>query len=94
MVQCDSKVFFPDDPAQAPQFSDCPRQAEAIRRTSHSIVKLCAKCAEVWDEQDEQDREDIATDEALVEAPASNASKFSIGVSAITPIGEARHRAL
>lgn len=55
------------------------------------MVKLCAKCAEVWDEQD---REDMATDEALVEAPASNAPKFSIVVSAITPIGEARHRAL
>jgi len=27
MAQCESKVFFPDDPAQQPQFSDCPRQA-------------------------------------------------------------------
>src|SRR5579859_2035794 len=91
MAQCDSKVFFPDDPTQPPQFNDCPRRAETIRRTSYSIVKLCAKCAEVWDEHD---REGIATAEALVEAPASNAPKFSIGVSAITPIGEARHRAL
>lgn len=91
MSQCDSKVFFPDDPAQAPQFSDCPRQAETIRRTSHSIVHLCAKCAEIWDEQDS---EGIATDEGFVEAPASNAPKFGMGVSAVTPMGEARHRAL
>jgi len=53
MAQCDSKVFFPDDPAQTPQFSDCPRQAETTRRTIHSVVKLCSKCAKVWDEQEE-----------------------------------------
>ena len=55
------------------------------------MARLCAKCAEVWDEQD---REGIAADEALVEAPASNAAKFSLVMSAITPIGQARHRAL
>jgi hypothetical protein len=52
--KCDSKVFFPDDPGQAPQFSDCPRQAETTRRAYHSVVKLCSKCAKVWDEQEEQ----------------------------------------
>jgi hypothetical protein len=54
MAQCDSKVFFPDDPGQAPQFSDCPRQAETTRRAYHSVVKLCSKCAKAWDEQEEQ----------------------------------------
>lgn len=59
MAQCDSKVFFPDDPAQRRQFSDCPRQAETTRRTIHAVVKLCSKCAKVWDEQEEH-REALA----------------------------------
>jgi len=54
MAQCESKVFFPDDPAQPPQFTDCPRQAETTRHTSThaaqgvvtSTVTLCGKCAE------------------------------------------------
>src|SRR5215472_41962 len=54
MTQCKSKVFFPDDPTQPPQFNDCPRQAETTRRTAHSVMKLCATCASVWDEQDGQ----------------------------------------
>lgn len=33
MAQCQSYVFFPDDPTQPPQFSDCPRMAETTRRT-------------------------------------------------------------
>jgi pimeloyl-ACP methyl ester carboxylesterase len=53
MAQWDSKVFFPDDPRLTPQFNDCPRQAETTRRTIHSIVKLCPKCAKAWDEQGE-----------------------------------------
>jgi hypothetical protein len=52
MAQCRSKVFFPDDPAQPPQFSDCPRKAETTRRTVKSAMKLCPKCAKVWDEED------------------------------------------
>lgn len=64
MPQCESCVFFPDDPAQPPQFSGCPRNAETTRRTwrivirkreptlMHLVVHLCAKCAAVWDEQD------------------------------------------
>jgi hypothetical protein len=28
MAQCESKVFFPDDPAKQPQFTDCPRDAK------------------------------------------------------------------
>lgn len=91
MAQCDSKVFFPDDPALSPQFSDCPRQAETIRRTIHSIMQLCARCAEVWDEQE---REIFAIDNALANAPALNAPELSLGVSAVTRIGEAPHRAL
>jgi hypothetical protein len=54
MSQCTSKVFFPDDPRQPPQFNDCPRQAETTRRIAHSVMKLCATCASVWDEQDGQ----------------------------------------
>jgi len=48
-AQCESKVFFPDDPAQRPQFSDCPRRAETTRKvpdTSKSL-NLCAKCAKI-----------------------------------------------
>jgi hypothetical protein len=60
MAQCESKVFFPDDPGQRPQFTDCPRQAETARHASRqttqgvltSTVKLCGKCAKVWDGQD------------------------------------------
>lgn len=33
MAHCQSQVFFPDDPKQLPQFSDCPRVAETTRRT-------------------------------------------------------------
>jgi esterase len=53
MAQCNSKVFFPDDPGLAPQFNDCPRQAETTRRTLHSVAKLCSECVKVWDEQEE-----------------------------------------
>lgn len=64
MAQCESNVFFPDDPLQPPQFSDCPRQAETVRRARRqgdpargeprivtSVVKLCAVCAKEWDAQ-------------------------------------------
>jgi hypothetical protein len=61
MAQCDSKVFFPDDPGQAPQFNDCPRQAEATRHTNHSVVKLCSECAKIWDEQEEHQEAAAAT---------------------------------
>ncbi len=66
MAQCQSKVFFPDDPAKPPQFNDCPRRAETTRRTQRfsdtskgepkmitSVVKLCATCAKMWDAQSE-----------------------------------------
>jgi hypothetical protein len=62
MGQCESMVFFPDHPAQRPQFSGCPREAETTRRTwrlgdrtrrepmvIHSVVKLCGCCAREWD---------------------------------------------
>jgi hypothetical protein len=62
MAQCESNVFFPDDPSQPPQFSECPRNAETTRRAWRlgsadrgeprivpSVVKLCAKCAREWD---------------------------------------------
>jgi len=52
MAQCNSIVFFPDDPGQPPQFNDCPRQAQTTRRTVHSVMRLCSTCAKVWDEQD------------------------------------------
>jgi len=91
MLQCDSKVFFPDDPAQAPQFSDCPRQAKTVRRTIHSIVRLCARCAEVWDEQE---RQVSGTDAALVTAPFSNDPVANMEVPGITRISEAGHKAL
>ena len=64
MAQCESKVFFPDDPLQPPQFSECPRQAKTARRAWRlgdpakgeprivvSVVKLCAVCAKEWDAQ-------------------------------------------
>jgi hypothetical protein len=64
MKQCESHVFFPDDPAQPPQFSPCPRRAETTRRTwrlgdkekrermvVNSVVRLCGVCARHWDEQ-------------------------------------------
>ena len=54
MAQCNSLVFFPDDPRLPPQFNDCPRQALTTRRTVHSVMKLCSMCAKVWDEQDAQ----------------------------------------
>ena len=65
MAQCQSKVFFPDDPAQSPQFNGCPRQAETVRRASRigdtskgepkviiCVVKLCLNCARMWDGRD------------------------------------------
>jgi hypothetical protein len=61
MAQCESMIFFPDDPAHWPQFTDCPRQADTTRRTFRFIkgepilsyvVKLCRVCAKEWDEQD------------------------------------------
>ena len=65
MAQCQSPVFFPDDPAQRPQFNECPRQSQTTRRTwrfgdpgkgeppvVNSIVKLCARSAKIWDEVD------------------------------------------
>ena len=65
MAQCESKVFFPDDPTQHPQFSECPRQAQTTRHTwrfgdramggppvVNSVVKLCCHCASIWDAVD------------------------------------------
>jgi hypothetical protein len=52
MAHCNSKVFFPDDPTQPPQFNGCPRRSETTRRTVHSVMRLCSTCAKVWDEQD------------------------------------------
>ena len=52
MGQCESKVFFPDDPSQRPQFNDCPRRAETVRRVGSKVVKLCATCANIWDGKD------------------------------------------
>ena len=64
MAQCDSKIFFPDDLAQRPQFTDCPRESQTTRRTFrigdrakgeppviNYVLKLCAVCAREWDEQ-------------------------------------------
>lgn len=51
MAQCESKVFFPDDPTQRPQFTDCPRDAATSRRILHSVMRLCSICARAWDEQ-------------------------------------------
>jgi len=90
MAQCDSKVFFPDDPSQVPQFNDCPRQSETTRHTIHAIVRLCAKCAEVWDEQERQ----IVAEGAHVSEPASWESKVSLEVSGVTRVSEEGHRAL
>jgi hypothetical protein len=59
MAQCESMIFFPDDPAHYPQFTDCPREANTARRTFRFIkgepittylVKLCSVCAREWDE--------------------------------------------
>ena len=65
MAQCESKVFFPDDPTQHPQFSECPRQAQTTRHTwrfgdramgeppvVNFFVKLCSNCAAIWDDVD------------------------------------------
>jgi hypothetical protein len=62
VAQCESIVFFPDNPAHAPQFGDCPRPSETKRRTwrfgdrskgepmvVNFVVKLCVECAKVWD---------------------------------------------
>lgn len=62
MAQCQSNVFFPDDPSEPPQFSECPRPAETARRTWRrgdlakgepriviSVVRLCGRCAREWD---------------------------------------------
>jgi len=62
VAQCESIMFFPDNPTHAPQFSDCPRASETKRRTWRFgdrskgeptvvtfVVKLCADCAKVWD---------------------------------------------
>jgi hypothetical protein len=69
MAQCESNVFFPDNPSQAPQFSDCPRQAETTRRTWRFgvaakgearivivVARLCAKCAREWDAHPEEEK--------------------------------------
>src|SRR5437899_12438788 len=90
MAQCDSKVFFPDDPSQAPQFNDCPRQSETTRLTIHSIVRLCVKCAEVWDEQERQ----VFAEGAHVSEPASWDAKVSLEVSSITRVSEECYSAL
>jgi hypothetical protein len=65
MAQCESKIFFPDNPDEKPQFNECPREAETTRRTwrfgdrdkgeqmvVNSVVKLCAKCAKLWDDHE------------------------------------------
>jgi hypothetical protein len=62
MAQCESKVFFPDDPAKLPQFNDCPRRAETTRCTRRfsgtsngepkvitSVVKPCSNYSKIWD---------------------------------------------
>jgi hypothetical protein len=73
VAQCQSKVFFPDDPAYAPQFNDCPRPAETVRRTFrlgdrnkgepsvvNSVMKLCSICARALDGyRDEANRSDL-----------------------------------
>lgn len=38
-----SKVFFPDDPTQPPQFNGCLRHAETTRHTVHSVMKLAPR---------------------------------------------------
>ncbi len=54
MEQCQSYIFFPDDPTQPPQFSDCPRRAETTRKVpgTSKTLRLCSKCAKMWDGQD------------------------------------------
>lgn len=72
--QCESRVFFPDNPAQLPQFSDCPRQAVTERRTTRHgdtskgepavvsyVVKLCDICAKCFDEADKENRKAIVS---------------------------------
>ncbi len=62
-TQCESKVFFPDDPNQPPQFNGCTRLAVTTRRTwrfgdrakgepnvLNKVVKLCERCAQAWDD--------------------------------------------
>lgn len=69
MSQCESKIFFPDDPKIPPQFSPCPRQATTSRRTTRLgdkakgepalvsyKVKLCSVCAKHWDEAEKENR--------------------------------------
>jgi hypothetical protein len=43
MAQCESKVFFPDDSTQPPQFSDCPKRAVTTRKmaATSKVVNLC-----------------------------------------------------
>ena len=55
-MQCQSKIFLPDDAKQRPQFSECPRPAPAARKMpgKSQTLKLCAKGAKMWDEQDEK----------------------------------------
>ena len=90
MAQRDSKVFFPDDPMQAPQFNDCPRQAETVRRAIHSIVRLCAKCAEMWDEEKQVN----GPDAALVSTTVLMDTNVKLELSAVTRMSESGHRAL
>ena len=56
VAQCQSKIFFPEDPTQRPQFADCPRKAETTRRDRGKgygyAVKLCRVCANEWDAQE------------------------------------------
>lgn len=64
MPQCESRIFFPDDPRQVPQFNGCPREAQTTRHTWRmsirkgepiilkTVIRLCGKCAAVWDGKD------------------------------------------
>jgi len=76
MAQCESRVFFPDDPKERPQFSDCPREAETTRRILHTVTKLCPTCARAWDEQNADRPGPIAT---VAASEGTEAEKCSIG---------------
>jgi len=90
MAQCQSNVFFPDDPSQPPQFNDCPRQAETSRRTWRrgepsrgeprivvSVVRLCARCAAEWDAHPAQHHSDSSPSSQQPSAHEKIASRGS-----------------
>lgn len=72
MTQCQSPIFFPDDPKQKPQFSPCPREATTSRRTTRPgnktkgepavvsyVIRLCAVCARQWDQNEVDARVEV-----------------------------------